>query len=289
MKPLEWLAYLVFTAGAGAISYVGLFRDSGSSKALGTGMVRLSLFDNQTIRLGDNVYARQGGRDLPDRDVPGSQWRYTVYYDKLTRELKTDFGTPDVVHELGARFGPRILETNLAAWQHITLSDVADGDMSSNGALGWAERRGNYYDRVAAFAVFQQVNLYRELIRLGQTPEEVKIAQANFWCEGLHGGKRPEQPSNIVVLIDSSLVPLVFSAMTLRQLENVRVPLPSQSFSLSSDKTLQVAVVVLPFEEEHPTPPLGWSGDRRGPAHFRDVELRACELSLTLERKDGRR
>lgn len=292
-QPLAWLAFAVFTVGGGTASLYSVVLSSSPRATVDVRptTLRIPVFEEQTVRLGDNIYSRFGGRDIPARDSPGGPGKFIVYYDKADEAFQTYIGLPDLVQVVALRYGDYLKSVNLAAWKHVTQQPRAEAPpaydnaavrIDSQTVLVWKANEGAFYDRVAAMAALQNINIYRELLRLGHAIESKDVEKVTFWCEGLHGGKRPDQPENIELIVDSTVIPIAFSSTATRQLENVHISIPREALNIRRDKTVSIGVVVLPYQEIAPAPPPTWSGDRRGPAHFRDVELRGCEIELSL-------
>jgi hypothetical protein len=251
------------------------------------------------VHLGDNIFARIGGKSLPSVDAPVQIPKANlVIYDKETRGFQTDFGLPTHVQWLAAHYGVVFARFNLAAWRHISdLSanpgfrptyEGATAQVDPSTALIWIEDatvdgEGHFYSRKAIVARTVALNIYEELRSQGFRPEGRHLSDVTFYLCGLHGSRRPEQPDNVQLIVNRDIYSVPFKVLAVRTEEVVPLRIKPSSLSLEPEESTMFSLVVLPFEERHPIPPPG-AEDRRGPAHFRDIEVGQCFLELCFDK-----
>ncbi len=252
------------------------------------------------VHLGDNLFARIGGRSLPTEDAPTPPRTDAnlILYDKETKTFETSFGLPTHVQWVATHYGRMFDGFNLGAWKHISdLSANVDFRPQYEGAsvqidptttLVWIEDavendEGHFYSRKAVVGRTVTKNLYEELRKQGFAPEGCRLARATLYLSGLHGSRRPDQPESVQVLVNQDLFTVAFRTLQLRSEEVVAVPIKPSSLSLEPEIATMFTIVVLPFQEEYPIPPPSVK-DRRGPAHFRDIEIGDCSIELVFDR-----
>jgi len=246
------------------------------------------------VHLGDNTLASWGGERVPALPAPGGKkGAMVLFYDKATGSFKSDFGFPTDVLAIVHYYSPIYAKTNLLAYKHIqaissTSSFVSsyEGDsvkIDASKLLIWSENNGDFYYEVAPVAITCVVNLYAVLRERGYLSETVKLKRATLWLQGIHSGRRPDQPENVEVIINGVRHQIRYDRSGLRQEEIVSVPLELGALSVNNPRPTCITIIVLPFQEKYPLPPPDSSYTREGPAHFRDIEIWKVELELTID------
>lgn len=251
------------------------------------------------VHLGDNIFARIGGKSLPTVDSPGPvPHARLVVFDKETAEFQTDFGLPTHVQWIAAHYRPVFSQANLDAWKHISeLSanpefrpkyEGAAVQIDSGTVLIWLhdatiDGDGHFYSRKAVVARTVTRNIYEELRSQGFRPEGRRLSDVTFYICGLHGSRRPEQPDNVQLVVNADIYSVPFKALVARNEEVVPLRLKPSSISIEPEDVTMFTLVVLPFQEEYPLPPPD-AKDRRGPGHFRDIEVGKCFLELCFDK-----
>ena len=95
--------------------------------------------------------------------------------------------------------------------------------------------------------------------------------------------ENPSKVDNVEIIVNEDRYPLHFQSYLLRNEEVIPLKIKVSSLSLREDYNNTFTIVVLPFKEDFPIPPPYLNMDKRGPAHFRDIEIGKCMLELELE------
>ena len=241
----------------------------------------------------DNIFSRIGGLSLPVWDNPTIQSSgELVFYDKKEGQFATHFGLPDGVQSLAKIYGPEFFATNLLAYKNVVVvppdkfvNPGYEGGhvvLDPYSVLYWLpdDTSGNFYAEIAPVARFVSLNIYERLVNQGVEPDGRTIASAEIVFAGMHGGLRPGQPVNIHMVIDSKRYPLSFSSSRPRTEEVLRIAIDPNDIPIRRDHVMSFAFIVLPFQERFPSPPPSFQGNRRGPAHFRDIIVGKTELLI---------
>lgn len=254
---------------------------------------------SERVHLGDNIFARIGGKSLPTVDSPGPiQHPLLIFFDKETEEFQTDFGLPTHVQWIAGYYKSIFAQANLGAWKHISeLSanpefraeyEGAAVQIDSKTVLIWLQDatihgEGHFYSRRAAVALTITLNIYEQLRSQGFRPEGRRLSDVTFYLCGLHGSRRPDQPDNVQLIVNRDIYSVPFKALIARNEEVVQMRLKPSSISIEPEDSTMFTLVVLPFQEGYPLPP-PHTKDRRGPGHFRDIEIGKCLLELCFDK-----
>ncbi len=254
----------------------------------------VSIFDKR-IHLGDNIFSRVGGKSLPTQDAPSNLFDSGIIrFDKESGIFKTNFGLPTHVQMIAGYYGKIFDKYNLKAWKNISeISLFPKYQLTYEGStvkidayttLIWVPNalhngNHNFYDREAAIGITITKNIYKELKRINYSPEGRRLESVKFYFSGLHGSKRPEQPDNVELVVNQEVYKVPFKSLLTRNEEVVSILIKPSSISLEPEQPTMFTLVVLPFQEKYPIPPPEQK-DRRGPAHFRDIEIGECYIEL---------
>ena len=247
---------------------------------------------DRPIRLGDNIFARIGGRSIPRVDSPDEQdSKRIIFFNKKTGEFHTSWGISDDVSAIANAYKKYYEGFNLGAWEDIVafspegqLNESYPGEyvqIDGMTILKWERGKGNFYLQEAAVAYSNTFNIYRELVSNGNNPGFLKVKNATLYITGLHGGKRPGQDDFLELIVNGNRIPLSFEIDRLRSEETISVSVDPSLIPISKREPLWVAITTLPIQEKYPLPPKSAHEVMKGPAHFRDVEI--YQISLKLE------
>jgi hypothetical protein len=256
--------------------------------------------------LGDNVFNVVGGRVVsPYSNIYGEPTDHLLFLDKETGAFFIDpstWGQPEFLADLAGIYNPIYEKTNLEAFKHICTDSgnpddpiaeqvLESGEVNSFVRLGgetlfWCPNNGNYYQRYAVVAYTDNFNIRSLLAPYGLDVHERNIEEARFVLVGYHGSMRPDQlqQQSVELAVNGIRYQVHFTLSGQRRPERVEIPVNPEIFNIGFDGSNNwFAVVVLPFEEERPKPfKNDTQYDPRGPAHFRDVEIRELYLELKL-------
>ena len=254
--------------------------------------IEVPVFQGSTVHLGDNIFSRVGGKNMPTKDDPTNQSGTLVYYDKENNSFSTNFGLPDIVQTISSHYSKIYQSTNIDAWRHIEAIDLSTQSkpvpsyenqiyqLDFSTLLIWHENHGNFYLPNTPVAIVDDIDLYNILKENGFSPDSERPKKIIFWFSGLHGGLEKGQDNNVDLIINTAVYPLEFNTDYAKQKGTVGVFIDPNDLSFSSDYTNSIGVIVRPFQEHSPVPPASFKGDKRGPGHFRDIEIGNCSLEL---------
>lgn len=242
--------------------------------------------------LGDNIFARVGGLSLPKWDDPLNQDETElIYYDKEEHTFLTRWGLPKSVQNIVNKYSILFSEVNLEAWKNIVASNEIKTNkykghqiqVDDTTVLRWEESAGDFYYRYAVVARVETINLYERLMFLSYDPVGKELKSAKLILKGLHGSKRAGQPDNVELFIGDNSYALQFGSLFLRNEEVLKIELNPEHLKISPTESNIFGIVVLPFNEEYPLPPPDSSYKKRGPSHFRDIEVGDTFLELEFK------
>lgn len=281
-----WLAVIgiIVSAFFGFFSIIPLFPFKDN-------VVRIPLF-NDRKHLGDNNFALIGGKSLPRWDNPLFQADINdlIFYDKHEQHFYSNWGYPEFIQQLQDYYVPLFSSHNLSAWKHINASSNTKQSsyqgqtvqLDNNTYLSWKENNGNYYYRIAPVGRVAILHIYKELLLRNINIEKQKIKNIKLIIDGLHGGKRPEQPDCIELIINNKMHPINFTSNSVRTEEVFSISIDPVDINLSPMESTYFAIFVLPFDEIFPLPPPQSNFPNIGPSHFRDIEIEGVYLEITL-------
>ena len=247
---------------------------------------------NQKVHLGDNDLASFGGTSTPFIVQPGSEGTpHLIFYNKASKIFQSTNGFPTEIQHMATRYGRLYQHANLDAFKHIaavTPSIIPDANYPGNSVqidahtkLIWRENGGSFYHENAAVGITSTINLNKFLAEAGH--DDARIKSASFVFHGIHSGKRSEQSDNVELVVNGKIFPVKFHSNNVREEERIAIPLPHEILNTSAVGTNRFTLVVLPYQERYPLPPPDSEYVRKGPGHFRDIELWEGTLFLTVD------
>ena len=252
--------------------------------------LRIAVFEGRK-HLGDNIYARVGGISLPTLDDPYRQnLEGLIFWDKEKNICLTTWGSPQIVQTICSYYKNIFEKYNLKAWRHISEVDHISTpeymgqfiQIDPKTILTWKENKGNFYYRYAPFAWVITINFYKQLMFLNVDPSKQEIKSVKLILTGLHGSKRENQPEQVELLVGNKIYPLLFNSMLLRNEEVIIINLDKTDLNFEPTMSTNFAIIVLPFQEKYPLPPKNSKFEKRGPAHFRDIEVGDSYLEIEI-------
>ena len=289
-KPFEKIGAVATLVGLVAAVYAGFAYLNDLTKDTEKQIV---IFDKKT-HLGDNDQASFGGTSSPFVESPGAeQGAHLLIYNKKNKSFVSTNGLPTEVQNILNFYGVRYLKTNLSAYKHTVAVNPANkkGEQYPGNSvqidpftkLIWLGNAGSFYHEKATVGITSTVNLFQYFKDNGFNPEETKIKKAAFRYHGLHSGKRKSQPDNVEVVINGKIYPIKFKSNKVREEEHVAVTIQPEILNLTPTGTNRFTIMVLTYQEKYPIPSPNKEYTKKGPGHFRDIELWKGTLELVID------
>lgn len=253
----------------------------------------VDLLDNVDMHLGDNVYPDAFGvaynpltQDIYPQAVQG-----VIYFDKKEKIFLADKGGPTrigqyLVNKLQRQLSP----FDYSAYRFVFAIKDSDPnferivapyrdtdrmvDIGGMTLLATKVGDGNYYHRFAAVGYARSFSLLSALTNSGMDPASKRI-RVKVILKMYHGGIRPGQSENFVLMINEYQTTIPSKSYAMRDPQEIVLDIPISAVQL--DRSNYLFLYVLPWEEAKPA--LSIDGKKIRPVHFRDVGV----ISLGVE------
>jgi hypothetical protein len=287
---IDWVGLVggVFALIAAAYGFYSYIESKTKDKS-----IYISIHDKY-VHLGDNTLANVGGEVSPKVPIPGAkELENLLIYDKSEKSFGSYNGFPSEVIAITNHYEEQFKKNNFDAYKHVKLANGVSRmpndyigqsvDIGGGSILLWENDAGNFYYENAPVGFTKTINIYKHLADNLIEPNDIKVKKAYLHFYGSHSGRLSHQKENVNVIVNGVIHSLIFNSKGTRPEEVIKLELSEKIFQNITPRSTRFTFMVLPFQEQYPTPPKDSIFDSRGPAHFRDVEIWDLKLELLLD------